>query len=289
MLNGAVCPVTVALGAAGGAALLYAAFRREERPSAFKFAGVTALIFAMQMLNFPVANGTSGHLLGGALAVALLGLPFAGLSVAAVLLVQAIFFGDGGVNALGANVFNMGLIGVVSAGVLWEILKRKGMPQMAALAAASWASVMLAALACSFEVAFSGAVPLAKVVPAMLSVHALIGIGEAVLTVALVLALGRMAKMFKVEQNALAYGAMALAVAAVFLSPLASSSPDGLERVAGQLAFLQFQGIQWNAFFPDYQVPGVSLEAFSTVLAGMAGVGIILAASSLTGLVLKNK
>ena len=97
MLNGAICPVTVGVGIAGGMTALYFARKAEEKPSAAKFATVTAMIFALQMLNFPVQNGTSGHLLGGMLAVALLGVPFAALSIAIVLGVQAVFFGDGGV------------------------------------------------------------------------------------------------------------------------------------------------------------------------------------------------
>jgi cobalt/nickel transport system permease protein len=149
--------------------------------------GVTAaFVFAAQMLNFPVAGGTSGHFLGAALAAILLGPWLACLVLAVVLLVQAFLFADGGVSALGANVLNMGVVGALGAGlvmgVAMRVLPRTRRAFLGATAVASWLAVVAGAIACSFELALSGTVPLGTVLPAMLGVHALIAVGEAVIT-----------------------------------------------------------------------------------------------------------
>ena len=153
--------------------------------------GVTAaFIFAAQMLNFPVAGGTSGHFLGAALAAILLGPWLACLVMAVVLGVQAFVFADGGITALGANILNMGVIGALLVGALMLLARRltgRGRTQLLAITGAgAWLAVMAGATATSLELALSGTVPLGTVLPAMLGVHALIGIGEAVVTVAAV-------------------------------------------------------------------------------------------------------
>ena len=153
--------------------------------------GVTAaFVFAAQMLNFPVAGGTSGHFLGAALAAILLGPWLACLTLAVVLGVQAFVFADGGITALGANILNMGVIGALFAGFAVALGVRILPPTRAALlglvAVVSWTAVMLGAAATSVELAVSGTVPLGTVLPAMLGVHALIGIGEAAIGVAAV-------------------------------------------------------------------------------------------------------
>jgi cobalt/nickel transport system permease protein len=153
--------------------------------------GVTAaFVFAAQMLNFPVAGGTSGHFLGAALATILLGPWLACLVLAVVLLVQAFLFADGGVSALGANILNMGVVGALGAGlvmgVAMRVLPRTRRAFLGAAAVASWLAVVAGSIACSFELAVSGTVPLGTVLPAMVGVHALIGVGEAVVTVAAV-------------------------------------------------------------------------------------------------------
>jgi len=155
--------------------------------------GVTAaFVFAAQMLNFPVAGGTSGHFLGAALAAALLGPWLACLVIAVVLGVQAFMFADGGITALGANVLNMGVLGGLLAGGLIAAARalagRNPRVLLGAAAAGAWLAVMAGAAATSLELALAGTVPLATVLPAMLAVHAAIGIGEAVITVSAVAA-----------------------------------------------------------------------------------------------------
>lgn len=146
---------------------------------------LSAFVFAAQMINFPVMGGTSGHLLGGVLAAVLLG-PWAGASViACVLIFQCLVFQDGGLTALGANILNMALAGTVGGYFIYRSVAklrvgRKGI--VTGAAAAAWFSVVIAASLCALELALSGTSPLGLVLPAMAAVHAVIGIGEAMIT-----------------------------------------------------------------------------------------------------------
>ncbi len=145
-----------------------------------------AFIFAAQMINFPVAGGTSGHFLGAILAVVLLGPWMGSLVMALVVLVQAFGFADGGITALGANIFNMAVVGAIGGyfllSALKAILPKNRWGFMTSLAIASWLSIALASAAASLELAISGTVPFNVVITAMTGVHALIGVGEAVIT-----------------------------------------------------------------------------------------------------------
>lgn len=150
---------------------------------------MSAFIFAAQMVNFPVAGGTSGHLLGAALAAVLLGPWSAMLIMTAVLVIQMLFFYDGGLTALGANVLNMAVIAPWVAYGTYRLvtgLLKGNAGRTAAIFLASWLSVMAAALACTLELALSGTIPLKVVLPAMMSWHALIGIGEGLITTVVV-------------------------------------------------------------------------------------------------------
>jgi cobalt/nickel transport system permease protein len=151
---------------------------------------LAAFIFAAQMLNFPIAGGTSGHFLGATLAAVLLGPWLACLVMAVVITVQAFAFADGGISALGANILNMGVLGALLAGFLMSaamrILPHTKRSFLGIVAVVSWLAVMVGATATSLQLAVSDTVPLATALPAMLGVHSLIGIGEAVITVAAV-------------------------------------------------------------------------------------------------------
>jgi cobalt/nickel transport system permease protein len=146
---------------------------------------MSAFIFAAQMLNFPVAGGTSGHLLGGVLAAVLLG-PYAGAIVLSVVLTaQCLIFQDGGLTALGANIFNMAIVGTIGGYLIYSAIHKfaKGKTGMiTATAIAAWLSVVLASSACAVELAISGTIPLNVALPAMAGIHSLIGLGEAVIT-----------------------------------------------------------------------------------------------------------
>lgn len=151
--------------------------------------GITAaFIFAAQMLNFPVIAGTSGHFLGALMAALLLG-PFNGcLVMAVVLAIQCLFFADGGITAIGTNLFNMGIAGGLGGWSAFIIIKAAGPKTrgwyLIAAAAASWFSIVLSATCCAVELALSGTADISVALPAMAGVHAVIGIGEAVITAA---------------------------------------------------------------------------------------------------------
>jgi cobalt/nickel transport system permease protein len=185
--------VAAATGVVAGGVLAFGVQRADEELDERRvpLLGVTAaFVFAVQMLNFPVAGGTSGHFLGAALAAILLGPWLACVVLAVVLIVQALVFADGGVTALGANILNMGVFGALGIGLAMTAARRL-LPTtrgslLAVAGVGAWLAVMLGAAACGLELALSGTIPLGTVLPAMLGVHALIGIGEAVVTVAAV-------------------------------------------------------------------------------------------------------
>lgn len=150
---------------------------------------LAAFVFAVQMLNVPVAGGTSGHVVGGVLIALFVG-PLAGsLVMGSILAVQALFFQDGGITALGANVVNMGLIGTILGYWLYRLVSgavggREG--RLVGAGVAGWVTIVLASVACSLELAASGTSPLGVVLPAMVGYHVVIGVVEAVATMAVV-------------------------------------------------------------------------------------------------------
>jgi cobalt/nickel transport system permease protein len=190
-LNGPVLTSTWVVSI-GLIALALKRVQAEYQDRAVPLMGVcAAFIFAAQMINFPIPGGTSGHLLGGTLAGALLG-PWAGsLVMSVVFIVQGVVFQDGGITAMGANIFNMGLIGTFGGYYILRMVrsaigrdKLSGM--VVATAVSAWLSVVIAAAVCALELAVSGTVPLNVAMGAMVGWHILIGIGEALITVATV-------------------------------------------------------------------------------------------------------
>ncbi|MDH6541930.1 energy-coupling factor ABC transporter permease [Streptomyces sp. SPB4] len=311
-------PVSVAAGAVAATAVAVSlrGARRELDERTAPLAGlVAAFIFAVQMLNFPVAAGTSGHLLGGALAAILVG-PYTGvLCVSVVLLMQGILFADGGLTALGVNITNMAVVTVVVAYAVFRGLLRLLPAGRRSVTVAAFAGALLsvpgAAVMFTLFYALGGTtdVPIGKVFTAMTGVHVLIGIGEAVITAATVGAViavrpdlvhgarglavplklrvdGRLvdapaAPAAPVPAAARSTrplwisGLVTALVLAGFVSYYASSSPDGLEKVAAD------QGIDAKARehaaadspLADYSVKDVSDARLSGGLAGIIGVG----------------
>lgn len=241
-------------------------------------AGVmAAFIFAGQMINFPVAGGTSGHLVGATLAFVVLG-PWLGvLAMTAVIVLQAILFQDGGLVVMGANILVMGIVpGMVGYGVYqWS---KGGRTFVAGLAA--WLSVMLAALVTAFLLGFSGTTTLSLAIPALLGVHALIGIGEALITVAALNFIGRTRPALlkadaPISGTKWAVVGMAIALLVTLFAPLASASPDGLEWVAQQQGFIEAAQDAPFQLLPDYALPFLGETAVSTILAGVIGVLLV--------------
>ncbi|KOY50223.1 energy-coupling factor ABC transporter permease [Streptomyces sp. XY332] len=317
-------PVSIAAGvaAAGAVAVSLRGARRELDERAAPLAGlVAAFIFAVQMLNFPVAAGTSGHLLGGALAAILVG-PWTGvLCVSVVLLMQGVLFADGGLTALGVNVVTMGVVTVVVAYAVFRGLLKLLPDTRRSVTVAAFAGALLsvpgAAVMFTLLYALGGTtdVPLGKVLTAMVGVHVLIGIGEAVITAATVGAVlavrpdlvhgaRGLAAPLKLRVGGELVDAPAAAPAAVppavaarsakpvwitglvtalvlagFVSFYASASPDGLEKVAADKGIDQNVKEHAAAGSPlaDYGVKDVDDARLSGGLAGVIGVGATVA------------
>jgi cobalt/nickel transport system permease protein len=179
--------VSVAAGALAAPAVGFALWRvrrRHEERTVALMGMLGAYVFAAQMINFPVAAGTSGHLLGAALAAFLLGPAPAVLILATVVLVQALVFQDGAITALGANVLNMAVLGPLTAWGVWTAWRRLSGGRLAAAgrALAAVLSIVVPAAACAGEIAASGLYPLPVALGAMAGVHALIGAAEAAIT-----------------------------------------------------------------------------------------------------------
>lgn len=243
---------------------------------------MAAFIFAAQMINFPVAGGTSGHLLGGALAAIALG-PWAGILVmASVIGVQGLLFQDGGLVVMGANILNMGLLTVlIGYGLYRSVMDQSRPVRLTVAGVAAWLSVMAGALATSLQLWLSGTARLDIVVPAMLGVHALIGIGEALITVAALSFILRTRPDLLTATGEVRGGrgwvvaGLIAALSVVLLSPLASANPDGLERVAMDLGFMNQGASAPYQVFPDYTIPFFGSTPVSTILAGAVGALIV--------------
>ena len=243
---------------------------------------LAAAIFAGQMLNFSVTGGTSGHLLGAAIATILLGPWAAVIVMTSVVSIQALIFQDGGLLALGANLFNMAIIGVAVSYFVFVTLRRlargRSWGVLLGGSAAAWASILIASLACGLELAVSGTSPANIAVPAMAGIHALIGVGEALIT------LGALGFLQATRRDLVQVGgaapkagaavwAFGLGIAALLavLSPLASANPDGLEWVAERSGFLDAVRAPLFNVIPDYVFPGISNSALATIVAGILG------------------
>jgi cobalt/nickel transport system permease protein len=297
--------------AAGGLAFGIRQLRGRLRERTTVLMGsMAAFVFAAQMVNFPLPLiGVSGHLLGGVLAAVLLG-PWAGaVVIGAVLLVQCFLFGDGGFMALGANFVNMGLIGSVGGYAIYAPIRRaigghRGI--LLGSMAAAWFSVILASGAFAVELAGSGrGVAFLEVLGWMALVHSAIGLGEALIT-GMVVRFLLLTRPDLIEDSdelddpaPVRWGRVALAglgisvAVAIFLAPLASEYPDGLEFVGLQkIGFLPSKenGPEIPVPIPDYAMPGLSrYRSAATAAAGAVGtlvvfgVGLVLARAFAVG------
>lgn len=244
----------------------------------------SAFVFAAQMVNFPIAGGTSGHLVGAALATALFGAPAAVVVLSTVLLAQCFLFADGGVTALGANIFNMAILAPTVSLFALAVLRRlapgpKG--RLAALALAAWLSTVVASISCAGQFAWSGTVPWRLAFPAMAGVHALIGVGEAVISVLIYATVAKIRPGLleggkEAGDSGLAtQGLLVAAGIALFVSPFACPWPDGLEAVASRLGFDKHAAEAAAAPLADYRLGGIPSEALATGLAGLLGTAAV--------------
>jgi cobalt/nickel transport system permease protein len=241
-----------------------------------------AFVFAAQMLNFPIAGGTSGHLVGGVLAAILLGPSAAVLVMTCVLIVQCLMFADGGLTALGANVFNMAVVNVVGGYFVFKMLRSvirmdQHRATVFAAAFAGWFGTVLGAVVCAGELAFSNTVPWSIAFPAMANVHMLIGIGEGLATGLIVLAVLRARPQlvpsgrdagFTLRSGALGYGLLICLGLTLFVAPFACPWPDGLEAIGARLGL---RSPAAAAPLADYRFPLIGSATVATAVAGAVG------------------
>ena len=257
---------------------------------------MAAFIFAAQMINFPVAGGTSGHLLGGALAAIILGPWAAMLVMTAVIAVQSLLFQDGGLLVMGANILNMCLLTtVIGYGLYRAVLGKPQRVRLAVAGFAAWLSVIAGALALALQLWLSGTGNLQTVSLAMLGVHALIGIGEALITVAALAFILRTRPGLVGEESVSGRGGrgwilagVTISLIVVLLSPLASVNPDGLNRVAMNLGFIGSAQLRGGPL-AGYTIPYLTNTSMAKIAAGAIGALVVLGITFIVGRSLQNK
>jgi len=285
-------PVLLASAALSALAVGTSASRSRGRMGsrAVAMLGVTgAFVFAAQMLNFPVAGGTSGHLVGGVLAAVLLGPSAAVVVMSAVLVLQCLAFGDGGLLALGANALNMAVIHPVVGYATYSAIARRGARggsthrgvQIAGAAFGAWVATIASAWVCSGELVLSRVGAPGVVLFAMTSVHGVVGLGEGLVT-ALVLG-----AVLRVRPD-LSYGAASTAspagvasaallgfatsmALALFVSPFACTWPDGLERLTARVGFEPSRARIFIAPMNGYSLHAIPTFGWSAAIAAFLG------------------
>lgn len=256
---------------------------------------MAAFIFAAQAINFPVAGGTSGHLLGGALAAIVLGPWAAVLVMTAVIGLQGLLFQDGGLLVMGWNIINMGVLTAFTGYFVYVIVRRLMVGSTAALLVAgalgAWLAVVIGAAATALQLAVSGTSPLNVALPAMVGVHVLIGIGEALITV------GALTLIARTRPDLLTGGAaangqrsaavvtvgLAIALVTAIFSFAASPAPDGLERVAAQHGFIGRALQPVYSILPDYTIPFIANPTLSSIMAVLLGTLVVFGVALIVG------
>lgn len=287
-----------------GTALRHA--RQHLQSREIPLVGLTAaFIFVAQMLNFPVAGGTSGHLIGATLAMVLLGPNAAIIVMSSVIIIQSAIFADGGLLASGANIFNMAIVAPVSSYVIYRTLRgllRNTRGQLISASVASWCATVIASIFCAGELAWSGTVAWNIVFPAMVGIHAVIGVGEGVITMLVLSAIAKTRPELltdtsfqinrKENKPVLIYGAVIIIGLLLFVAPFASQLPDGLDRVAQSLGFetKKIENMEFSTPLYNYRFFGIESPTLSTIAAGITGAGVVFAISFvLAGVLIPRK
>ena len=290
-------PVSIGTGVISFATL-WAYIRSAKSLVADKLIALTgmmsALIFVLQMINFPIAAGTSGHLLGGALAVIVLGPNLGIICISIVVVIQSLLFADGGLSALGINVLNMAiitsLVGWLTISSWKKLFGEANISIISGSIVAGILSVVFSSIAFVFEYALGGtvSVPLGSVLIAMVSSHLLIGLGEGVITALIVSLLLRVrSDLIYIKTNTDKKNSMSsfyglfifLLLCLTLITPYASSSPDGLESVASDFGFSEGSGIV--LLLDDYGISGLNNDFLSTALSAVLGVVVVIGVSNI--------
>lgn len=289
-------PVWLGLDALGLPAVGWLARRaqRETQEAAVPLLGVMgAFVFAAQMINFPVAPGASGHLMGAGLLTFTLGPAPAAVVMTAVLALQALIFQDGGILALGANVCNMALAGVLVADLCYRHLARGRIRRVAVFLGAAL-SVLVAGCLALAELLVSGLSIPAGPLLAAVGLFALTGMIEGGITVAVLSALERLNPGWvrapaRAARPALAAVFLAAVLLATAVALLASSDPDSLERLIEQ-AGLSDRARNWmEGPLTDYQLRILGSSWLAQAAAGLVGVTLVLVSGALLGRWLRRR
>ena len=274
MLAEQVEVVTSIVALTGVGAAVYSALKDEKKPARLDFVKIVAIIFVLQMLNFPVQEGTSGHFLGGVLAASLLGTSFGILAMGLVITVQTLVFGDGGISALGANLFNMAIIGAGTYGVIMKYFK----PSLITTGVTAWISVVAASFVCGAELVLSDATANFAPLLAMIAVHSFTGLAEAGITLCILKSLAWENRSSQAASRGMERGyvvSLFLVIGGMLLAPFASPLPDGLEWVAQKYRLLH-EGMPFFVTpLHDYRTSFVGHEYLSSVIAAILGVVIL--------------
>jgi cobalt/nickel transport system permease protein len=246
---------------------------------------MSALIFVLQMINFPIAAGTSGHLLGGALAVIVLGPSLGVICISIVVVIQSLLFADGGLSALGVNVLNMAIITSLTGWLIITSWKKlfgdSRFSLISGSVIAGLLSVVFSSIAFVLEYAIGGtvSVPLGSVFIAMISTHLFIGLGEGIITAIIISLLLRVrsdlvyvnTKKNKSNSLSTSYGIFIILILSLTLiTPYASSDPDGLESVATEFGFEETDGLV--LLLNDYGISSINNNFLSTILSAPLGI-----------------
>ena len=283
-LSAGVVTATWAAAAVGVASALRAE-KADPHPMPAGILGATAaFLFAAQLINIPIAPGVSGHLVGSALAAALLGPWRALIAMAVVLAIQAVLFQDGGIGALGANIVDMGVAGVAAAYAVAAITTRvvKSPRGFAVgIVVGAFAATLAASVLTGVWLGVSGLYPTGAIVQVMLVTHVAIGVLEAALTGAILVTVLRWRPDLVRGLNpghtvrypaAAGIGLLGVAAAiAAFIAPFASALPDGLEAVARRLGLVAAARASWPAPFAEYAVPFAASGRAAVAIAGTLG------------------
>jgi cobalt/nickel transport system permease protein len=286
--------IAAATLSATGLGLALRRVRRELPARRMPLLGLAAaFLFAAQMVNFPVAGGTSGHLMGGVLVAVLLGPSAAVVVLATVLLVQCLLFGDGGVSALGSNLLDMGILGAGGGFLVFRAVaaRLRGLRgKVAALAFSSWCSVVFAAMGCAGQLAWSDTVAFTTGFPVMTTVHMLVGLGEGAISALVFLAIHRVRPDLTsgdepaTRSGGLGLGLLAALGIAVFVAPFASPLPDALEATAHKLGFAsKVIPPVVPAAARDYLFPGIHSSTVATAIAALLGSLVVFVLALLLG------
>lgn len=263
-----VCVVTLIISAS---IFLYAAKTvgsKLTRTLILKMGLAAGIIFAFQMLNFPIASGTSGHFLGAGLAAILFGWEAAVIVMSVVLSIQALVYGDGGVLAIGANVLNMAIVAPIVTRTIYDTLSKKN--KTLAVALSSTIGVIAAAASASILLWVSNTYSLIPTLTAMISNHLVIGLAEAGITIGVFYAINASFANFRIHHVAYAF-ILSIFILAIGL-PLVSTSPDGLESVAISLGFYESATPAFTySLMPDYTMLG-SGSYIMVLIAGIVGI-----------------